>query len=802
MTEVLKMTLVLPQQKAGFSASALLYYSKKMIFRNFFLWVISGMLFMIMPMAFAAEIDKKEAREIGVNFLTYLGENHTIGETKPLEQSGQTVGYLMSLNPQGYILVSGNTIRIPVKAYSLRSDFDSLPPAYVQTLLDELHISTSPSSKTRFSHGGVNEAPEAQNNAYWNFLTQPSMVSRKTYAYTPDTWLLTTKWNQTYPYNRLNPKYQDTLTITGCVQTALAQIMRYHGHPSSGSGVFTHTRNGQTLTAVMNRPFNWSAMPHSVNGGVEQYQQEEVAALMRDLGILNQANFGTGGTSASFYSEKFERAFGYAPISTMESGNADFFTTIVNEINNERPVILSMPNHMTVADGYASDGTGKKIHINLGWGGSNDDFYYLDQTNIIGDFAFTPNHTIYYNIKPCQAGECSPYPPESTTNPPIIASDLNDMVIEAGHTLRIDTYDPDGDSVTLSATSSCDSLQSSVNTNRLTLTPGSPNMLCEITATAQSQQLSVTKAFKVLVLEKKIHLGTEYDMSGTFADRSQVDEHKAYLEGYTVISGNRGYGNQAFYIWAKDAGGNLAIPASESAVSGNLTPGIYTVGTSLTNPFTRAYYTYDPDFAGYSLSVTDKDLTQTVSGLADSLGIALTQDDTPSPAGLTQTQVSQLYVSIFGRTSEGEGNAYWCANQNNMELAAETMLATGAAKIYFGSTLNDNQQFIEFIYENTLGKTYAEDPAGVDYWVSELLNGKSKATVITTLINAVMDTRYTGLASQDQFINKVIVCNYTADEIPTVPDVNDLSAFIGFISNVTHDSQTVVEAKAKVKAFF
>jgi Peptidase C10 family len=165
----------------------------------------------------------------------------------------------------------------------------------------------------------------------------------------------------------------------------------------------------------------------------------------------------------------------------MKSSNADFFTTIVNEINNERPVILSMPNHMTVADGYASDGTGKKIHINLGWGGSHDDFYYLDQTNTIGNLTFTPNHTIYYNIKPCQGGECSPYPPESTTNPPIIASDLNDMVIEEDHTLRIDTYDPNGDSVTLSATSSCNSLQSSVNTNLLTLTPGTPNTLCKVT---------------------------------------------------------------------------------------------------------------------------------------------------------------------------------------------------------------------------------------------------------------------------------------------------------------------------------
>jgi hypothetical protein len=80
---------------------------------------------------------------------------------------------------------------------------------------------------------------------------------------------------------------------------------------------------------------------------------------------------------------------------------------------------------------------------------------------------------------------------------------------------------------------------------------------------------------------------------------------------------------------------------------------------------------------------------------------------------LTQEQVSQLYVSIFGRASEGEGSAYWMANQNDMTAAANTMLDTEPAKAYFGSTLNDNQKFIEFIYENTLGKTYAEDPVGV-----------------------------------------------------------------------------------------
>jgi hypothetical protein len=167
-------------------------------------------------------------------------------------------------------------------------------------------------------------------------------------------------------------------------------------------------------------------------------------------------------------------------------------------------------------------------------------------------------------------------------------------------------------------------------------------------------------------------------------------------------------------------------------------------------------------------------------------------------AALTQTQVSQLYVSIFGRSSEGDGNAYWQSEQSDMTVAANTMLNTEPAKAYFGDTLNDNQMFIEFIYKNTLGKDYADDPEGVNYWVSELAGGKSKGEVVATLISAAIDPQYAGLPAQDQFLNKVAVSNYTADIIATCPDVNDLSAFVDFISNVTYDSTTVITAKAAV----
>jgi hypothetical protein len=643
-----------------------------MFFFKIFLGIIAGMVLLLTPLVFAAEVNIKSAEAIVFKFITHLGENHTIRETKPMYQSGQIVGYLVNLNPQGYILVAGDTIRVPIKAYSLASSFDRLPPAYVKNLLDELQI---PTVKLTSSRTPAAALPEETNRPYWDFLTQSAIMPKekieKYTLYSPNTDLLTTQWNQGYPYNKFNPKVGEELTWTGCTQTALAQVMRYHAHPSSGSGVFNHSWNGQTLTAVMNRPFNWSAMPDRVNGNVEQYQQEEVAALMRDLGILNQADFGTDTTSASFNYNDFERAFGYAPVSIMSIDDDAFFTTIVDEINNERPLLLSMPGHMTVADGYASDGTGKKIHINLGWGGSYDDYYYLDQTIIAGSHSYSPDHTIYYNIKPCQGGECNLYTPDTSGNLPVIGSELNDMIIDGTNTLRIEAYDPDGDMVTLSAESSSNNIQASLNDNLLTLTPKAKDIFCEVTITAKSEDGTADKTFRALALEDMIHIGAQYDIGGEFADETEVDEYSAYFEGYTTISGDRGYSNQAFYIWVKDNSGNIVISASDTSIFTSLPEGMYTICTSIKNPFTNAYYEYDADFSEYSLTVTCNELNQSVSDIADGMGIELSEDNNGSDLERLDNPSSYSVLtdsSPITLLSESITHVYGCAGANNIVI--------------------------------------------------------------------------------------------------------------------------------------
>jgi len=567
----------------------------------------------------AQTVTESGARTVALNFLQWVHSDRAISTVDPVFKDGKLVGYLVQLSPRGYVLVAGNTLRVPVKGYSFNSTFAKLPAAYVENLLTELEVPDSAQKTAQSLEGDVN-AP------YWDFLSS-SARSPLSLDYSPDTYLLTTQWAQGYPYNKLNPEDGGELTVTGCVQTALAQLMRYHRHPATGSGVFSHWWNGQNLIAVMKRPFNWEAMPDVVSGAVPVYQQDEVAALMRDLGILNKADFGVHETSTSFNSTAFQRAFGYAAVHEMYIQDPDFFNTIRNEIDNLRPVMLSMPGHMTVADGYASDNAGNRIHLNLGWGGYCDDYYTLDQTNIIGSGSYPPDHTIYYNIRPCQGGECDPYPALGGGKPPEIGARLKDMTIDGETILRVEARDLDGDAVTLTAASSCPALQVQMDGNLLTLKSSGEDYLCQVTVHGQTHDGSAEESFNVLCLGEKIHLGANFDLGGQFADRTEVDSYTVYLDGQTTLSGTRGYSNQAFYIWVTDQNGQTVIDALDDTRSGNLPAGLYTVKVSLTNAAGTSFYDNDdPAYSGYTVTVTCENSTYTVLDLAADLGIGLFMD--------------------------------------------------------------------------------------------------------------------------------------------------------------------------------
>lgn len=175
---------------------------------------------------------------------------------------------------------------------------------------------------------------------------------------------------------------------------------------------------------------------------------------------------------------------------------------------------------------------------------------------------------------------------------------------------------------------------------------------------------------------------------------------------------------------------------------------------------------------------------------------------------LTKTQVSELYVAIFGRASEREGNKYWQTINGDISFIANNMLNTDAAKEYFGATLNDNKSFIEFIYKNTLNKTYAQDSKGIDYWTNQLNSGVSKGDVVSSMIYSI-NSYAPGKENYDandlvtqkaynQFINRVEVSDFTADMLLKAPYDYAVSTSFNKDLVVTDIKNSIEDAKIDI----
>ena len=203
--------------------------------------------------------------------------------------------------------------------------------------------------------------------------------------------LLTTTWNQSWPYNMYCPKG----CPTGCYPTALAQVMNYWKWPKKTVGDDEY---------FSNQTYDWDNMLDDY-WGYNNVQAEAVAKLMADIGKAFGTAYAPEGSPTYFESQALVKFFGYEPDIKQVRGliASDLMGSMKSELNEHRPVLYcgapgyestDIP-HALVCDGYTDR---DYFHFNYGWGGSCDGFY---KNALVNRYAY--NAYIFTGVRPYNA---------------------------------------------------------------------------------------------------------------------------------------------------------------------------------------------------------------------------------------------------------------------------------------------------------------------------------------------------------------------------------------------------------------
>ena len=194
-------------------------------------------------------------------------------------------------------------------------------------------------------------------------------------------------WNQETPYNKMCPEYKGSkLSATGCVATAMAQVMMYYKYPKELKAdipAYTTATNKLKVNAISEgEKYDWANMlPTYTEGKYNTTQADAVAKLMFHCGAAVQMDYGDS-SGALLRPEDMSTYFGY-DADLLQEVYRSFYTLaewkkiLDRELEAKRPIIYggvasNEDGHQFVCDG--SDGEGL-YHINWGWPGDYDGYF-------------------------------------------------------------------------------------------------------------------------------------------------------------------------------------------------------------------------------------------------------------------------------------------------------------------------------------------------------------------------------------------------------------------------------------------
>lgn len=278
---------------------------------------------------------------------------------------------------EGYVIASGDDSVYPVLGYTDEGTFD---------------YARLPENMKYWLGWQTQQLEDIQQNP----ITDPRRPLLEATTHPAVATLCTSRWNQGSPYNDLCPTIGNERCVTGCVATAMAQLLYFQRSKSvteiqKAIPAYT-TPGGLKIQSVpADSPIDWDNMIDNYGSGGTAKQKKAVAQLMLYCGVSVEMMYNVaaeGGSAA--YSAKVADAlknyFGYGNsvkyISTDNPGGDSWDNSLYNEVAAGRPVYLSGSNaeggHAFVCDGY--DGN-RCFHINWGWGGGSDGYFMLSKLN-------------------------------------------------------------------------------------------------------------------------------------------------------------------------------------------------------------------------------------------------------------------------------------------------------------------------------------------------------------------------------------------------------------------------------------
>ena len=222
--------------------------------------------------------------------------------------------------------------------------------------------------------------------------------------------MLTCQWSQSAPYYDQCPTYGGELCVTGCVATALAQVMYYWKYPAELPPLPAYTTSYCRIQ-VPSLPGTVLDWDHMLDVYGNQYGEEEgaaVATLMRYCGQACYMDYSPDGSGAGEVDQLSAlHRFGYSVDAVCllrdECDDAEWERMLLEDLYASRPVLYTghdnESGHAFVLDGY----DGSMYHVNWGWGGAYDGYFTLDALGGKG-WEFNYGHHMLHGVFPDAGG--------------------------------------------------------------------------------------------------------------------------------------------------------------------------------------------------------------------------------------------------------------------------------------------------------------------------------------------------------------------------------------------------------------